>query len=284
MQEANLNRNIRIGILVVIIGGAFLLAGVFIVFRIFSSLSVQQPVAQVIEPLSKQVVITTRDIPVGMVIKAEDLTTVKVPVEVAPRDAMTEPGAVIGRVSSSTMISGEMVLNHRLSDPTNVAHDLAFTLEEGQVLFAFPANDLMSTLNVVQRGDLVDILVSIEQEVPVVEVRPEDAVVVEEEEEIEKRLFTFTALQRVGITATVLETPTQARANVAQGDQPAQPLNTKAYLLAVSPQDALVLKHLRDSGAVFDLVIRAPNSTERFELLPVISEYLMDRYELELKK
>lgn len=279
-----MNRNVRIGLLIVVIGGAFLVAGVFIVFRILNSLTDQRPVAQVIEPLTKQVVVTTRDLPMGTLLKAEDLTTIKVPVEVAPRDAMTEPGAIVGRITAVQMISGEMMLNHRLTDPTNVAHDLAYTLEEGQVLFALQANDLMSTLSVVQRGDLVDILVSIEQEVPVVEVRPEDEVVVqEEEEEIEKRIFTFTALQRVGITATVLETPNQGRANAAQGEAQPAPI-TKAYLLAVSPQDALVLKHLRDSDAVFDLVIRAPNSTERFDLIPVISEYLLDRYELELKR
>jgi pilus assembly protein CpaB len=283
-----LNRNIRIGILVVILGGAFLVGGLFLIVRLVSSLSSSgQPVAQVIEPFSKQVVITTRDLPLGTVLRAEDVTTLKVPVEVAPVDVMTEPGAVIGRMVNASMAMGEMLLNHRLTDPTNVNHDLAYTLEDNQVLMAFPANDLMSTLNVIQRGDLVDILVSLVQEVPVVPVVDPDNVTAttaaqpEEEEEFESRMFTFSALQRVDITATVVEVRTAAN----QGDNAqAAPPNVRAYLLAVSPQDALVLKHLRDSGAIFDLVLRAPTSSEQFDLVPVISEYLIDRYQLELTK
>jgi pilus assembly protein CpaB len=278
-----LNRNIRIGIIVVILGGAFLAGGIYIVMRLFSSVtSGPQPVAQVIEPFSKQVVITTRDLPLGAILRAEDVTTLKVPVEVAPRDVMLEPGAVVGRMTTAAMTVGEMVLNHRLTDPTNVSHDLAYTLEENQVLFAFPASDLMSTLNIVQRGDLVDILVSIEQTVPVVEaVNPDELIVTTPaEEETESRLFTFSALQSVDITATVIDVRTVAQGDNAQTSPP----TTRAYLLAVSPQDALVLKHLRDSNAIFDLVLRAPTSAEQFNLVPVISEYLVDRYQLELTK
>jgi len=58
----------------------------------------------------------------------------------------------------------------------------------------------------------------------------------------------------------------------------------RAYLMAVSPQDALVLKHLRDAGGIFDIVLRSPTSTELFELSPVLSDYLNDRYQLEIEK
>lgn len=60
--------------------------------------------------------------------------------------------------------------------------------------------------------------------------------------------------------------------------------NVRAYLLAVSPQDALVLKHLRDSGAIFDIVLRSPTSKELFELSPVMSDYINDRYQLKVEK
>jgi pilus assembly protein CpaB len=276
-----LNRNLRIGILVVIVGAAFLLGGIYIVMRLVSSLTPSsQPVAQVIEPLKKTVVITTRDLPLGTLLKAEDLTTLDVAVEVAPRDVMSEPGAVVGLITTSSMTTGEMVLNHRLADPTNVSHDLAYILEENQVLMAFPSSDLLSSLNVVQRGDQVDILVSLQQTVPVVPVADPNDVVVSptapDEEETETRTFTFSALQRVNITATVVEVP--------QGDNAQAAPRVRSYLLAVSPQDALVLKHLRDTGAIFDLVLRSPTSVEQFDLVPVISEYLIDRYQLEITK
>jgi hypothetical protein len=45
-----------------------------------------------------------------------------------------------------------------------------------------------------------------------------------------------------------------------------------------------VLKHLKDIGAQFDFVLRSPTSTEIFDLTPINSDYLMDRYELEIPK
>jgi pilus assembly protein CpaB len=51
-------------------------------------------------------------------------------------------------------------------------------------------------------------------------------------------------------------------------------------MLALAPQDALVLKHLKDTGAIFDLVLRAPTSTELFDLTPVTSQYISERYQL----
>ena len=55
-------------------------------------------------------------------------------------------------------------------------------------------------------------------------------------------------------------------------------------LLALDPQDALVLKHLKDSGAIVDIVLRSPTSRQLFELEPVMPEYLVDRYKLEFER
>ena len=54
----------------------------------------------------------------------------------------------------------------------------------------------------------------------------------------------------------------------------------EAFLLALDPQDALVLKHIIDSGGIIDIVLRAPTATVRFELSPVMADYLRDRFEL----
>jgi hypothetical protein len=63
-----------------------------------------------------------------------------------------------------------------------------------------------------------------------------------------------------------------------------QNVTSLAILLAMDPQDALVLKHLKDAGGTFDIVLRAPTSNQLFELEPVWDEYLIDRYELEIEK
>jgi len=66
--------------------------------------------------------------------------------------------------------------------------------------------------------------------------------------------------------------------------QPTPPpkTRTRAYLLALPPQDALILKHLKDTGATFDIVLRAPTSTVQFELTPVTDEYIVEYYGLEI--
>jgi len=61
-------------------------------------------------------------------------------------------------------------------------------------------------------------------------------------------------------------------------------VRVRAYLLILNPQDALLLKHFIDTGAKFDLVLRAPTSDQLFDLQTVMSEYLIDRYQLEVPK
>jgi Flp pilus assembly protein CpaB len=283
-----LSRNIRIGLLVAILGVGFLIIGVYMVTRLAASAATPQIEEPVAEPQTRDVVVAARDVMLGTRLVAEDLTTIQVPIEMAPRDVMIEPGAVVGRMLTADLVQGEMVLNHRLADPTNFSRDLAYQLEDDQVLMAFDPADLMSTLNIIQRGDLVDILVTISQEAP--QVQSGDAVVTElnEEEEIVVRNFTFAAMQRLGITAVVVDV-VQAEgggtttAAISQ-NQTGVSERLRAYMLALSPQDALVIKHLRDIGARFDLVIRAPTSEALFDLRPVISEYLVDRYQLEIPK
>jgi Flp pilus assembly protein CpaB len=209
---------------------------------------------------------------------------------------MMDVEAVTGRITKIPLIAGEMVLSHHLADPTNQVGDLAFVIEDNQVLMAFPINNLMTELQLVKRGDLVDILVSISETIP----SQQNGFVTGQEQETEERLFTFDALQRVVISAVVVEVTgnqqqgqTASPGNVLPG-QEATPQPTpipsrsetrpQAILLALDPQDALVLKHLKDDGATFDFVLRAPTSDQLFELDPVMPEYLIDRYQLEINR
>jgi Flp pilus assembly protein CpaB len=267
-----LNRRIRIGILIALIGIVLLAGGVFIFTRIMSSFF--QPVTPVAQPtpVTRMVVITSRDLPLGKVIGSEDLTTLSVPLEVSPREAVGDVDLVVGRMTKVPLAGGDWVMNHHLADPNLVNRDLAFELDDSMVLMAFPANDLMSRLRMIQRGDVIDILASMTQTVPVSEIDSEGEFVQSEDETL-SRLFTFAAFQQVGITGIVVE--------VAQDGSTGAP---QAYLLAVTPQDALVLKHLKDIGVNFDYVLRSPTSMEYFELTPVISEYLIQKYELEVPR
>jgi pilus assembly protein CpaB len=284
-------------IVVAIAGILLLLLGVVVIGSVLRRSLVPRAAPTPLPPATRSVVVARQDLPLGALLRPDDLLLAEVPVElVPPRGALDQIEAAAGRLTRYPLVAGELVLTHHLADPTNVTRDLPLVIGQDQVLMAFPATDLLTQLNLVQRGDLVDVLVTISQSVA-----PEGGVVAApgEEEETEEKLFTFDALQRVEISAVVVDIISEGRgaaAPIPAGDTlndegtpvpaaaptpaPAE-IQTRAILLALAPQDALVLKHLKDAGGIVDLVLRAPDSTQLFELDPVMSEYLVDRYELE---
>jgi Flp pilus assembly protein CpaB len=292
-----LSRRVRIGILVAIIGIVLAAAGIWVLSNIVQTSLAPRPAPTPLPPITEPVVLTTHGVALGTVLESRDLKLAEVPVELAPPGSVNSIEAAVGHFSKVDLASGEVLMEHHLADPTNVTHDVAFILDDSQVLLAFPATDLMSTMSVIQRGDQVDIFVTLQQEVRIVREGPDGVLVAEGgEEETETIDLTFDAMQRVEITALVAdivyEEQQQAPTVPIGGEAEPQPqptpkpteIDIKAYLLALAPQDALVLKHLKDIGATFDIVLRSPTSTEIFDLTPINSDFLMDRYELEIPK
>ena len=238
------------------------------------------------EVIKTDVVVVTRDLFLGDRITETDVALASIPVENAPRTAIPALEGAIGKIIKSDLVQGQMVLSHNLADPTNNNQDLSFILSEDHVLLAFPADDLMSFENMVQRGDIIDIFASF-----TVEIEVTDEIVATQEEDEEPatvtRTFTVDSLQRVDVTALVVdvfveeEDPNLLPGQTAQ-DEPERITNIRAYLLALDPQDALILKHLKDIGAIFDIVLRAPTSTAQFELTPITEEFIIELYRLEI--
>lgn len=281
----------RTGIILAILGISFaLIGGILVGSLLFRRAAPSGPTPTPPPPLTEQVVIITHDMALGSVLSEADLREEEVPLGLAPRGALVQIGEGVGRMIKQDMVSGEIVMSQHLADPTNIHRDLAFILQDDEVLMAFPVVDLMGQLEMLARGDQVDIFVTISQSVR----QPEEGVTLAvETPEPETKEFTLDAMQRVEITATVVEIAG------GQGEGQGQPIineegtpvptptpspqqrNTVALLLAMDPQDALVLKHLKDTGAIFDFVLRSPTSNIIFDLEPVTSEYLIDLYGLE---
>ena len=293
-----MSRRVRVGILIAIIGVVLAAAGIWVLSNMVQQSLAPRPAPTPLPPATEAVVKTTHSVALGTVLESRDLKLVEVPVELAPPGSLNNIEAAVGRFSKVDLASGEVLMEHHLADPTNVTHDVAFILEDDQVLLAFPASDLMSSMSIIQRGDQIDIFATLTQEVRIVREGPDGVVVAQGgEEETETVQLTFDAMQRVEITALVAdivyeEQPQQAPAVPIGGEGEPQPqptpkpaeITVKAYLLALFPQDALVLKHLKDIGANFDFVLRSPTSTDDFDLTPINSDYLMDLYELEIPK
>ncbi len=284
-----MNRRVLIGIVIAVVGVGLIGLGILAINSIVSrslSPAAAQP-TQIVETKT-DVVLTTHDLAVGEIINREDVQLASVPVSLVPRDAMLTIESALGKITTVHLIQGEMLLEHHLADPTNVSHDIGYIIGSDQVLMAFPSTDLMSGLGVLQRGDNVDIFASLTVEVTPTTTTPGVATGNEQSQAV-PRLFTFDAFQRVQVSAIVVEVVSEQNASAPTqgGAQPTpNPANVRvmAYLLAMNAQDALVLKNLRDAGAIFDIVLRSPTSNEMFTVSPVTVEYLLQKYELQIPR
>jgi Flp pilus assembly protein CpaB len=272
-------------IFIVIAGAALVVIGVIASFSLIQRLQADQaPVSSgEVVTVRTNVVVATRDLNLGDRIDQGDVEVASVPVEIAPRTAIADTQDVIGKIIKTDLIQGEMILAHNLADPTNNINDLSFILSDDHVLMAFPATDLMTRENLVQRGDIVDIFATFKQDFKIIGAVTTTG---EASQQNETRTFTIDAMQRVGVTALVLEVLEQgnSRPEVIQ-DQTGQTTTspssrTRALLLALNPRDALILKHLKDIDAISDVVLRSPTSTQQFGLSPISQEFIIEFYGL----
>lgn len=296
-----MNKKIRGGLLL-IIGILFVILGIAAVYFLTRQIGLVGGISAKPTPAnesSSKAVVLTHDMKLGDVIKLEDLQEVTVPTSILPRDPVINPADVVGKFIKMDLIQGEILLSHHIADPTNVNQDLAFVLSEEHVMMAIAVGDTMTYESIVKRGDIVDILVSVIEEVPpqTNTTEQEGATyvysgnpVVEGNPETLERLFTFDAFQKTNITALILEVIPDKNQNSSSGvlsnsnqnTVPREQTRINAYLLALKPQDALVLKHLKDIGGVFDFVLRNPTSTQSFELTPVTQEYIIELFGLQI--
>jgi Flp pilus assembly protein CpaB len=276
-------KNSRI-ILIIIAGVILVVIGVFASFSLIQRMEINQvPLAAEEDAIARtNVVVTTRDLNLGDRLGESDVEILSVPVEIAPRTAITDTEEVIGMIIKTNLVQGEMILSHNLADPTNNVKDLNFILADDHVLMAFPAEDLMSQEDLLKRGDLIDIFATFSE---IVEPIGEQTETDEEVGRPVTRNFTVDAMQMVNITALVLEVVDEESGSPGiigeDGQMDSSSANIKAILLALDPLDALILKHLKDIGAEFDLVLRAPTSSQFFNLPPVSEDFIVEYYGLE---
>jgi pilus assembly protein CpaB len=223
----------------------------------------------------QNVVIATHAIELSTLITEDDIEVLEVPVDIVPEFAFTERNQVVGKITLTDVAPGEIILGNRVTDPNEIANNgrIALVLAEDKVLMAYPAGDLMSGLDVLKPGDHVDFLYTMPLPInretgflPGTEETRPYIVGVDEGEQLEP--VTFNLLQNVTISALVFNYD-------EEGNPTGAP---RALLLTVNPQDALVLKYMKDAGAVVDLVLRAPKAEGTFSVEPVDLDFIINGY------
>jgi pilus assembly protein CpaB len=141
--------------LLIILLSAFVVAAVctFLVVRIVGArMSAAKPVA------STSLVAAAKDIPLGTVLAAADLTKIQV-VGQAPQGAILDPKNAIGRGVISPIYSGEPILNSRLA-PLGSGGGLAATIPQGMRAIAVKVDQVVGVAGFVTPGMRVDVLVT----------------------------------------------------------------------------------------------------------------------------
>ncbi len=222
--------------------------------------------------LKTEVVIAAREIGVRQLITDQDLDVQEMPIELVPPGAVKAKADAIGKVAMSDIFPGEVLVEGRLTSPTiTQKRNIAIVMDEDRLVFALPILDLMSRIDVLKSGDRVDVLVSFE-----VEKEEEAGTPAEKKTKTETELRTADTLQNVELSAIVVSIITTREGEEKEG-------GPEAILIALKPQDALVLKHLIDTGAIIDLALRAPTQEELFETEMVNMDYILDRFEIRPK-
>lgn len=218
-----------------------------------------------------KVLVAAGSVPVRTVLTAELVQVREMPVEAAPQGYLSDPAQAVGKITTVELYPGEAILPLRLVDPNVASGDgrLALVLAADEVLMAFPADDLLSRVGVLKPGDRVDILVSLDF--------PTERAAGAEGGTAEQA--TFNVLQNVAIAAVVGGAAPQAAGGNALTGGGTAPAGTapQALLLTVSPQNALILKYVRDAGGRVDLVLRAPGVDQTFEVDPVDLDLMIQR-------
>jgi Flp pilus assembly protein CpaB len=233
-------------------------------------------------PTQQLVVVASQPIAADTLIRA-DLVSLEARDEVVS-GAATTAADVLGKRALREFAPGEQILMQDIVDITEVisgVNPIPYQLDEDTIAVALPANDILSKWGAVLIGDRVDVLFTTDAilETPMY---PQDLVdrgqqitVLERDQTMDN--VSVLALQNLQVLQ-IIEEPTQEP--VEEGETP--PPRNRALVLKIDPQDAVVLKYLRDSLSVLDLALRNPENETLFSVEPVNINYLVLRYGISL--
>jgi pilus assembly protein CpaB len=139
-----------------VLGFAFVVASVFS-FGLYRVL-INRPQQANAAPSSVQILLASKDIEVGTLIKEDDVRLTDWP-GAAPAGAETKPQDVVGRGVTTTIFAKEPVIESRLA-PKGAGGGLAAMIPPGMRAFAVRVNEVIGVSGFVVAGMHVDVLIS----------------------------------------------------------------------------------------------------------------------------
>jgi Flp pilus assembly protein CpaB len=238
-----------------------LLAGLM-TFQIVNELATAASVAEQKDAATVSVIVSVSDIAPYVAINTGMVTLMDVPATMAPKEYVANIEDVIGKMSLAPITLGEILVTPRLIDPTDPNTPVLYTMNPDEVLVTVPTIALAGQLGLLSVGQHIDIAYTGE-----FAYKDENGEVTSD-----SAPTTFLSLQNLEIKGLL------SRSIAKDGISPAP----DAILLAVAPQEALILKYLIDAGAPMDFLLRAPGNNSLLAVTPVDEQFLTDYFQLDV--
>lgn len=241
------------------------------------------------------------------------------PANNVPPEIIADEAETIGKIAKTEIVQGQVIVRSMLVDKGGT-RDASFLIPAGRVAVAYPMNRQTSVAYAIQPGDFVDVLVtaffidvdeefqtplpnkmrfffpSFDQETGVqtgvtlspptdegrFEIGAGDvaAIVNGSSEQIPRRVAQLTVQSaKILSVGPWIEEPTPTPAE--DGSPPPPPPLPDVTTLAVTPQDALVLLWLRQSGIYSELALRAAGEDQADHLTEAVTlQYMLTRFNI----
>lgn len=270
----------------------------------------------------RQVLVALQDIPRGTIIGQDMVGLQSYPVDSlqdVEADLILSPELAVGKIARTDIARRQPLLAGMLLEPTAGrigGSDAALLLPEGSVAMAFRVDQLSSIAYALQPGDHVDVLISLRlvdldpdfqsklpnrmivtkpdgstEEMPFgrPENGPSGQVLAVPSEGQRSRLVTQLTLQNLLVLGVgnwpdeeAQPVPTPTPGGRQPNEVPSTPGLPNVITLALSQQDALVLKYAQEAGASITLVLRRNGDESQVSTTSVTLQYLIDRFGIEI--
>jgi Flp pilus assembly protein CpaB len=270
----------RRGVLWLLAGLALALLAAGLSYFAFQQMVVERASA-LEKPSTQAVVVAKQTINERAVIRPGDISTEERPIADIPSGAIFKTDDAVGRIAVRSIPSGQVLLAQQLiesfagspgieaSDVPTDTVNFSEALGDELVAFALPVGDKLSREGILLAGDRVDLLFSTD--------------VVGQQEGTGGKVSIY-AIQDLVVLQIIYqpqpeekkEEESEAEKEASQSAQPA--LVPKTLILAIQPQDSVVLKYALDSQSPIDLVLRARDNRRFFDVDSVHINTISERY------
>jgi pilus assembly protein CpaB len=230
-----------------------------LVFRLLSQVAQAAPaavVAPTATPLpTKPIPVAARELGVGLAITTTDIVMRQYPVDLLPVGVLTDTNEIAGQTIVEAVRKGEFFRASQFRGGADRPASEEITPK--MVAMAFSRDDLLNKSRVINEGDYVDLLLTLD-------VKEESAT-----ETREGKATNYT-LQNIKVLRIVRDKPTEQNVNP----------EPTAILFEMTPQEAVIAKFVKDSGGTVDFTLRSPADTKPFTTEAINQDFLLDQYGL----